>query len=44
VVMLLPKYGCIFCALRVREFIEMVLDFDIGRSWKVLKSEMSKYV
>ena len=32
------------CALKVREFIERVLEFDIGRSWKVLESEMSKCV
>ena len=32
------------CTLKVREFIEKVLEFDIGRSWKVLESEMSKCV
>ena len=26
------------CALKVREFIEKVLEVDIGRSWKVLES------
>jgi len=31
------------CTLRVREFNEKVLEFDIGRSWKVLESEMSKF-
>jgi len=33
-----------FWALRVREFIEKVLEFDIGRSWKVLEFEMLKSV
>jgi len=33
-----------FCTLKVHEFIENVLEFDIGRSWKVLESEMSKCV
>ena len=28
--------------LKVCEFIEKVLEFDIGRSWKVLESEMWK--
>ena len=32
------------CALKVHEFIEKVLEFDIGRSWKGLESEMSKCV
>ena len=32
------------CALKVREFIEKLLEFEIGRSWKVLESEMSKCV
>ena len=32
------------CALKVCEFIEKVLEFDIGRSWKDLESEMSKCV
>jgi len=32
------------CTLKVREFIEKILEFDIGRSWKVLESEMSKCV
>jgi len=27
-----------FCALRVHEFIEKVLEFDIGRSLKILES------
>jgi len=31
-------------ALKIREFIEKVLEFDIGRSWKVLEYEMSKCV
>ena len=30
--------------LKVSEFIEKVLEFDIERSWKVLESEMSKCV
>ena len=29
------------CALKVREFIEKVLEFDIGRSWKVLEMCMN---
>jgi len=32
------------CMLKVREFVEKVLEFDIGRCWKVLESEMSKCV
>jgi len=32
------------CALKVSEFIEKVLKFDIGRAWEVLESEMSKCV
>ena len=32
------------CVLKVHEFIEKVLEFDIGRSWKVLEFEMSKCV
>jgi len=32
------------CTLKVCEFIEKVLEFDIERSWKVLESEMSKCV
>ena len=32
------------CTLKVCEFIEMVLEFDIERSWKVLESKMSKCV
>ena len=32
------------CMLKVCEFIEKVLEFDIGRSWKILESEMSKCV
>jgi len=31
-------------ALKVHEFIEKILEFDFGTSWKVLKSEMSKCV
>ena len=31
-------------ALKLREFIENVLEFDIGRFWKVLESEISKCV
>jgi hypothetical protein len=31
-------------ALKVCEFFEKVLEFDIERSWKVLESEMSKCV
>jgi len=30
--------------LKVHEFIEKVLEFDIGRYWKVQESEMSKCV
>jgi len=37
VITFLPKYGCIFC---VREFIKKVLEFDIGRFWKVLDVKM----
>ena len=45
VITLLLKYGCIFKgALKICEFIEKVLEFDIGWSWKVLESEMSKCV
>ena len=32
------------CTLKVSEFIEKVLEFDIRRYWKVLESEMSKCV
>jgi len=32
------------CALKVGEFIEKVPEFNIGRSGKVLESEMSKCV
>ena len=30
--------GVYFCALRVREFVEIVLEFDIGRPLKVMES------
>jgi len=36
---------CLYChVLRVHEFIEKVLEFDIERSWIVLEFEMSKCV
>jgi len=35
VITLLLKYGCIFGALTVREFIKTVLEFDIGKSWNL---------
>ena len=40
VITLLPKYVCIYCALRVREFIEKVLEFDIGQSWSLIRQNV----
>jgi len=34
-VITLLKYECIFCALKVQEFIEKVLEFDTGKSWNL---------
>ena len=38
------KIWVYLCTLKVHEFIEKVLEFYIGRFWKVLESEMSKCV
>ena len=43
-VLLSLKICVYFRTLKVCEFIEKVLEFDIGRSWKVLEFEMSTCV